>query len=208
VTIYNPDADTDGAAGRGLADTLASALHRAADASLAAPAPSEAVTLEPATPATAPVLENLLDLYMHELSGVFAVDIGSDGRFRYDRLPLYWSERTTRHAFLIRSNGRLAGFVLVTRGSPASDDPQVLDVAEFFVLRRFRRTAVGRRAAAILWTTTPGKWVVRVSERNRSALAFWKCAIAAHTANVFSETTREGNPHNWRVFTFGSVATP
>jgi arginase len=201
VTIYNPDVDPDGAAGRGLVDALAAALRAEPDAALAARSRVDAVTLEAATAETAPVLENLLDLYIHELSGIFSVDIGPDGRFRYERLPLYWSEAATRHAFLIRCSGRLAGFVLVTHGSPASDDPQDLDVAEFFVLRRFRRTAVGRRAAALLWNTLRGNWVVRVSEANHPAMAFWKHTIAFYSADVFSETAREGN---WRVFRFQS----
>ena len=162
------------------------------------------MTLERAAPEMAPILENLLELYIHELSAIFAVDIGPDGRFGYDKLPLYWAEPATRHAFVIRCGGGLAGFALATRGSPASDDPDAFDVAEFFVLRRFRRTAVGRRAAALLWNSLPGNWVVRVAEGNVAALSFWKHAIASYTANVFSETTRAGAPHNWRVFRFAS----
>ena len=57
----------------------------------------------------------------------------------------------------------MAGFSFVTRGSPASDDPETLDVAEFFVLRGWRRSGVGRRAAPLLWDRLPGPWTVRVS---------------------------------------------
>jgi predicted acetyltransferase len=112
--------------------------------------------LEIATRADAELLSNLLELYVHDLSEAFAVDIGADGRFGYDKLPLYWAEPERRFAFLIRRGGRIAGFALVMRGSPASDDPDVLDVAEFFVLRRYRRAAVGRQAACLLWDRMPG----------------------------------------------------
>jgi predicted acetyltransferase len=78
-------------------------------------------------------------------------------------------------------------------------------VAEFFVLRRFRRTAVGHRAAALLWNMLRGNWVVRVSEANHQAMAFWRHAIASYSGDGFSETTRPGNPHNWRVFRFGPL---
>ena len=165
------------------------------------------VRLDVARADEAPVLANLLELYIHELSGIFGVEIQPDGRFGYDKLPLYWSEPATRHAFVIRCGSGLAGFALVTRGSPASDDSQAFDVAEFFVLRRFRRTGVGRRAAALLWNSLPGNWVVRVAEGNVAALAFWKDAIARYTAHP-SETTRAGNPHSWRVFTFASNPDP
>lgn len=50
---------------------------------------------------------------------------------------------------LIRRDGRTVGFALVSRGSPASDDPDDLDLQEFFVLRRYRRMGVGREAARL-----------------------------------------------------------
>jgi predicted acetyltransferase len=104
------------------------------------------VTLDPAASRDVTLLENLLELYLHDLSEAFpAIEIDANGRVGYDKLALYWSEPERRFPFLIRADGRVAGFVLVTRGSPASDDPDVLDVAEFFVLRRYRRSGVGRR---------------------------------------------------------------
>ena len=167
----------------------------------------DAVVLEVATPDTVRLLSNLLSLYMHDMSEIFPVAVGADGRFEYGNLPLYWSEPDTRFAFLIRSGPQLAGFALATRGSPASEDPTVLDVAEFFVLRSRRRTGVGRQAAFLLWDRLPGQWVVRVSEANRTALPFWQAAVRQYTDGAFSEVDRPGNPHGWRVFTF-STARP
>ena len=148
------------------------------------------------------MLSGLLGLYLHDLSEIFPIEVGADGRFRYDKLPLYWSEPEKRFAFLIRSGGRPAGFALATRGSPASDDPEHLDVAEFFVLRGHRRSGVGRRAAFLLWNRLPGEWVVRVSEANRAGLPFWHSTVQEYTRNAFSESQRPGNPHGWRVFSF------
>jgi hypothetical protein len=51
---------------------------------------SEAVRLQRATPDMAPVLGNLLELYVHDLSEVFPIELGPEGRFGYDKLPLYW----------------------------------------------------------------------------------------------------------------------
>src|SRR4051812_26669424 len=120
---------------------------------------SDDVTLHVATTADEPILANLLELYVHDLSEIFPVDIGADGRFGYTGLTRYWSEPATRFAFLIRTSARLAGFALVTRGSPASTDPEALDLAEFFVLRSCRRSGVGRRAAFALWDRLRGDWI-------------------------------------------------
>ena len=155
----------------------------------------------------APLLRNLLELLRARPErGLPRCEIGPDGRFGYDKLPLYWAEPAARHAFLIRCGGRVVGFALATRGSPASDDPEALDVAEFFVLRRHRRSGVGRQAACALWDQLPGSWVVRVSEGNRAGLPFWRGVVAAYTSGAFEERARPGDPHGWRVFTFASAA--
>jgi predicted acetyltransferase len=163
------------------------------------------VTLDIVTASSAPILANLLELYVHDLSGVFAIDLGADGRFGYDRLPLYWSEPDAHFAFFVRVGGRLAGFALVTRGSPATDDPADLDVAEFFILRLYRRARVGRRAAFLLWDSLPGHWVVRVSEANHAGLGFWEPTIRDYTGGAFSKKQLPGTPHVFHVFTFATA---
>jgi predicted acetyltransferase len=164
----------------------------------------ERVALAPATPADAPLLENLLHLYVHDLSAYFPLRPGPDGRFRYDRLPLYFTETDTRWPFLIRVGDRVAGFALATRGSPVSDDPEVLDVAEFFVLRGERRGGVGRRAAQLLWSRLPGRWIVRVLTTNAPALPFWESAIREHTGGAFEARDHAAEDRTWRVFEFES----
>ena len=162
------------------------------------------LVLNPATAAEAPLLANLLELYIHELSDVFKLDVGPEGRFGYAKLPLYFSEPERRFPILFRVAGKLAGFALITRGSPASDDPNVLDVAEFFVLRRFRRAGVGGCAAALLWDRQPASWVLRVSSGNAAGRAFWTPTIANYSAGRYRETERPGTPHGWHVFQFSS----
>lgn len=165
----------------------------------------EEVTLEGAPVEDAPLLANLLELYVHDLSEFFpSVELGAGGRFGYPKLPLYWSEPDHRFPFLIRYAGRVVGFVLVTRGSPVSDDPEVFDIAEFFVLRRYRRSGVGRRAALALWERIPGRWTVRVYEGNRGAISFWSGVIADSTGGFATAQRKPGSPEGWRVFSFDS----
>jgi predicted acetyltransferase len=166
------------------------------------------IRLERATPEMAPLLSNLLELYIHDMSEIFPIEVGQEGRFGYERLPLYWSEPEKRHAFLIKSDDVVAGFAFATRGSPASDDPMVLDVAEFFVLRGHRRSKVGREAAFALWDALPGQWTVRVSEANRAGLPFWSETVRAYSDGTVVESTRAGTPHAWRVFAFSTRAKP
>jgi predicted acetyltransferase len=174
-----------------------------------APVNPDDVVLDVASPADAALMSNLLELYIHDLSEAFpAVELGPDGRFGYRNLPLYWSEPERRFPFIIRCGGRVAGFVLATRGSPATDDPTVLDIAEFFVLRRYRRRGVGRRAVTLLWRRLPGQWVVRVSDGNRSAMPFWTSVISEFSDGAATQFKRPGDPNAWQVFSFESPPSP
>jgi predicted acetyltransferase len=167
--------------------------------------PTRVVSLDQASEADSALLSNLLELYIHDMSEVFPhVQLGPEGRFGYSRLPLYWSEPDRRFAYFIRCDARIAGFVLVTHGSPAVPDPNVLDVAEFFVLRQYRRAGTGRQAAFLLWQRLRGTWIVRVVEKNAGALAFWRDTIATFTGGTFSQSRLSREPNDWQVFSFES----
>jgi predicted acetyltransferase len=152
------------------------------------------------------LLTNLLELYAHDISDAFALDLGSDGRFGYKDLGLYWSEPGRRYPFLIRQAQQVLGFTLITRQASVSAGNENLDVAEFFVLRRHRRLGVGRRAAFLVWNRFSAHWTVRVSLGNRTGLDFWESVIAEYTCGMQRVTTVPGNPHGWRVFSFDTTA--
>ncbi len=99
---------------------------------------------------------------------------------------------------------KLAGFALVRQGAVTSDDSDVMDLAEFFVLRRWRRRGVGQTAACALFKCFPGCWEVRVMGTNVSALLFWENVISAYAGNQFQRAAfRKDNKH-WQVFHFRS----
>ena len=161
------------------------------------------VEIIPALPEQEPVLANLLELYAHDFSEFVDLRLGADGRFGYRRLPLYWRE-PGRHPFIIKAGGHLAGFVFVRRGSEVSGDADVWDVAEFFVVRGFRRLGVGTRAAHEVWRMLPGRWEVRVIDRNRKAKEFWARAIGEFLGGAAEPTPFEKDGQSWSVFSFES----
>ena len=54
-------------------------------------------------------------------------------------------------------------------------------MAEFFVLKKYRRTGVGVKAARHIWCRYPGRWELRVLETNTPAQMFWQAAIGSFT---------------------------
>lgn len=150
------------------------------------------VTVRVATADEQPIFANLIQLYFHDFSdlrGLDGGDVGDDGRFApYRYLNLYWIE-PSRHPFLIRVDGKLAGFVLVREGSALTGDPGVRDIAEFFVLRKYRRHGIGTRAAVCVFDRFPGAWEVRQIAANAGGRAFWRRTISDYAGGRFTEDT-------------------
>ena len=133
-----------------------------------------------------PVLQNLLQLYLHDYTEFGDDDdVDESGRFNYPYLDLYWTE-PERRAFFIRADGKLAGFVLVREG--LGDEPH--SIAEFFVMRKYRRRGVGRIAAHQVFALFPGRWRVQQSPRNMGAQAFWRQVIGEYTGGRFEEIAK------------------
>lgn len=151
-------------------------------------------------------LSHLLELYAHDLSDVFGLELDETGRYGYDKLKHYFTELETRHAFLVRYRGHLAGFALATRGSPASEDAEVYDVAEFFIVRAHRRSGLGRQVAFRLFDALAGRWFVRVSSGNAAALKFWGRVIEEYARGAELLSTRPGRLSPWQVYEFQSRA--
>ena len=152
------------------------------------------------------MLANLLELYAHDLSEYFDVPLQPSGRFGYPPLALYWRE-DGRFPFVVKVDGQIAGFVLVSRGSRIGGAPQVWDMAEFFILRAYRKRGIGAAVAAEVFRRFAGCWEVRVLENNLPAVAFWKAAIGFFTRDCGEEPFVDAHQKNWRVFSFQSSGT-
>ena len=135
------------------------------------------------------VLRHLMELYRYDFSELDGSDVGEGGEFGYRYLDAYWTE-SERHAFLFQVERRWAGFALVRSGAPH-------DLAEFFVMRKYRRRGIGRSAAQEVFRRFPGRWQVRQRSYNPAATTFWREAIPApYTETVTDdEVTQE---FEWR----------
>jgi predicted acetyltransferase len=165
------------------------------------------IELIPAPSDQEPILANLLELYAHDFSEFHNVELGADGRFGYKHLSLYWSE-PHRHPFLIKVDGRLAGLVLVKRKSDDSNSEAVWDVAEFFIVRAYRRQGIGMKVAHEVWKRFPGSWEVRVMDSNHGALDFWQRAVATFNGEAVHPARIEKDQEPWYVFAFESKQAP
>jgi predicted acetyltransferase len=139
-----------------------------------------------------------LELYAHDFSEFHDLNLGEDGRFGYRALSLYWSE-PHRYPFLIRTDGKLAGLVLVKKGSEISGEDDVWDMAEFFVIRGCRRRGIGTKVAHDVWNRLPGRWEVRVLHSNVSAQQFWAKAVATFAGHFIAPVRIQKSGECWNV---------
>ena len=139
-----------------------------------------------ATASDAPIFDRLIQLYAYDFSEFMGWDVGDDGRFDdHGVAPLRVDP--LRHPFLIRVGDKLAGFVIVDQQSRLWPAEPASDVAEFFILRRYRRLGVGARAAVQVFDRFAGRWEVRQTARNTAATAFWRRVIGQYCGGNFRE---------------------
>lgn len=135
------------------------------------------------------ILANLLQLCMHDYTELEPFEIGSDGRFHYRWFDAYFEEEC-RYAYLLKVENNLGGFVLV-RKNPDKEDWDY-QIAEFFILRRYRNQGIGTTVANKTLERFEGLWEISYSVANKPALKFWK-KVSEHYSNVEHQTHFDGN---------------
>lgn len=132
-----------------------------------------------------PLVRRLLELNAHDFSEFDGRDLGIHGEYGYPYLDHYWAEPEQRRAYLIRVEGQLAGCALVRLGEPH-------EMAEFFVVRKYRRSGAGTTAARQVFALHVGLWEIHELPGNDAAVAFWRRAIPAeYTENVADDGTTQ-----------------
>jgi len=164
------------------------------------------IELIPAAESQKSVLRQLMELYNHDFSEYTHDDVDEHGYFGYTYLDHYWTD-DTRHPFFIKVDGNLAGFVLVRQHCEYTTNEHAHDIAEFFVMRRYRGLGVGRKVAALTFNAFPGEWEVRVYHSNKPAFPFWRKVIDGYTGGKFTYHPDPTEDWNGVGYTFISEAT-
>jgi predicted acetyltransferase len=145
------------------------------------------------------LIRRMMELYLHDFSEYENTDLDAHGLYGYDDLDYFWFEPT--HAvFVIRVEGKLAGFVLVDNDVKLEGSER--EICEFFVLRKYRRQGVGRQAALVVFDQIRTKWEVDVMAPNVPAIDFWRKVIAEYTGGKYEETLLDNEDWKGPVFTF------
>lgn len=137
---------------------------------------SATVELMQTGPEHAELIRNLYQFYAYESSDWEQEDVEADGRFYIHEAHLarYWQEPQWS-ANLILVDGFIAGFLLIER----SELPglEALELADLFILKKYRRQGIGRALATQVLTSGEEDWLVRFYGQDEMALAFWRSVL-------------------------------
>ena len=132
------------------------------------------------------IILNLMQLYTYELSfyedETTNFNLLDNGLYEMSRyIELYWKEEK-RHPYILKCDGKLAGFVL-----ERFNENNMNEIAEFFVLNKYRRHGAGSFFANEMFKRFKGKWEIRTLVKNKSAQAFWKKVIKEFSDDNYEE---------------------
>ena len=108
----------------------------------------------------------------------------------YLSLREYWEEENERFPYFIKEDEKYLGLVLV-RYITLSDRSYFL-MAEFFIMRRYRKIGIGRSIAAQVFNLHKGQWEIFQKESNKPAQNFWNKIITENTNGHFKERIEIG----------------
>ncbi|OPZ83258.1 MAG: hypothetical protein BWY74_04488 [Firmicutes bacterium ADurb.Bin419] len=138
------------------------------------------------------ILANLLEKYNYEFSQYDNRDVNKLGYYGYKYLDHYWLE-DNRWAYFIEVDGKLAGFAMVNNFPEAEDRETDFSLAEFFVMYKYRRKGVGKKAFSMVADLHKGKWQLKRHPKNKVSVYFWDKAVSEYTKGKYELITSYPN---------------
>ena len=137
------------------------------------------------------VMQNLMQYYIYDFSEYIKYDVEDNGLFAsYSNLMDYWEEDNKKFPYVIKMNDKYVGFVLVKLIN--SIDRNYFSIAEFFILKKYRREGIGKAIAIEVFDLHKGQWEVYQKNSNEPAQIFWNKVISKYTKGQFKERLEDG----------------
>lgn len=130
------------------------------------------------------ILRNLLEKYTYEFSQWINNDVNKLGLYGYEYLDYYWTQ-DKRWAYFIMVDSKLAGFAMIIDLPEVDDRETDFQMAEFFVLHKYRRHGVGKNALFKVLDLHKGRWQLKRHPSNLASVYFWDKVINEYTNGNF-----------------------
>lgn len=137
------------------------------------------------------LLYNMMQLYYYELSkyedesAIF--ELNDKGIYEIRYFDLYWTKKN-RFPYLLKANDKNIGLVLVREREDG-----YIEIAEFFILNKYKGKGAGRFMANAIFDLHKGKWEIGALMKNISAQNFWRKIIKERMINDYEEKYIKNN---------------
>ncbi len=128
----------------------------------------------------------LQQFYEFEFSCLTNSDTDYNGLYDYKALQASWNNHHY-HAYLAYLNQLPVGFAVVNLNSQIDNNPNTRDIAEFFIMPKYRRAGIGKNVAIEIFNRYPGNWEVRQLPIAATARLFWIQTINNYTKGNYTE---------------------
>ena len=123
------------------------------------------------------IISEMSRLFRYDLSEYKGMSCEEDGMFApIADLNIFFND--SNHAFIIRCEEELAGFALIERDATKESS---FIFSYLFILRKFRRTGLGRNATIEVLNKLKGHWKIDYNAPNTTAMEFWQDVINSYT---------------------------
>lgn len=129
-------------------------------------------------------LFRLLQLSEYDFSEIILSDVNDDGIYEYPYFDRYLTDNK-RHIFTLKVEQSYAGIALINDVSYVISDPDRLCMAEFFILKKYRRKGLGKTFAFEIFNTLRGNWELFQHDANIVATKFWTSIIKEYSEDNF-----------------------
>jgi predicted acetyltransferase len=135
------------------------------------------LSIELAKPGEKALLSRLLQLYFFDSTPWSGEDIQEDGRYdcNDDNLLSYSDSAGTYRAYILRVDGKPAGFALVE--DVEFEGKQISEFADLFVLPKYRRLGLASAATRKLVLDSERTWLFAVFRKDEQALRYWQSSF-------------------------------
>ncbi len=130
------------------------------------------------------VLRQLIELYEYDFSEYNDRDVNDYGLYGYTYFDHYWTDNN-RYPYFIKVNHQYAGFVLVNDHCYLQESSASKSIAEFFIMRKYRRMGIGSFVAKTIFDLHRGNWEVLQHGNNDTSKLFWEKTISDYTSGNY-----------------------
>ena len=126
-------------------------------------------------------LENIFQLYLHELSAFFPAPFNSETcKYEYD-LKKYVNNDKNISFFIIEDNN-IKGFLLLD-----ILENNTYEISETFILNNYKKRNIGTTATIKLFDMYKGNWIVKAVPNSPVAERFWTKTISNYTNDNYKK---------------------